>query len=473
MRCVVLLLAGCGRIGFGATEPTDAPATALAITAPTTILPLTAERLTANLPVVWSGDGVDADGTFHAPATTGPAVVHATADGVTVDALITVTTNASPQVATTTALANASGMAQQTHLLWAAERGEWWLFTQAGSAIATMHSADFASWSAGPSVDLGHPSDDGRNLTLADAVLGGTHVVHLSAGWNDSNTRGRSHVKATLGAAGLVFEAAEDINKGGAIDPDGPAVAITGSGLVVDASGWDQTPQAPPLSPCGDGDAEIYSSAAPDTGATSFATMAFTKRVIWCVPNRVDARYLYADGETLYHVYEDGGDEPDPSELIFQIRHADGTWTPSNGTTHDKPPAVFPDGTFQIENWTVRRIGDALHAVLRTSDGALHHAMLPLGGETWTPLAAPPSIGANGHGMMVAAYGIGMILVEFDGSGVPTYAFWDGATWSAWTPLAVFGAARDYLAGADGPRPALIWTQTGIGGLGIQGLVLP
>jgi len=463
MRVMLLLLAGCGRIGFGDVPAPDGEPTGLVLTAPATMLPLTAERLTATHPVTWSGDGVDPDGTFHAPATIGTYTVHATDGALTADAVIDVTLQATPQsIAVAGAIENASGMAQQTHLFWAAERREWWLFAQdsaSPSVLASFHSPDFASWSPGPSADLGHPAgNDGRNLSLAEATIGGTHVVHLSAGWNDSGVRGRSHVKATLDAGGLVFQAPKDINSGGATDPDGPAVAITANGTVVDTSGWDQTPQTPPLSPCGDGDVEVYTSEVPDAGATDFATVAFTKQVIWCVPVRVNARYVYADGETLYHVYEDGVDEPDPSELSYQIRHPDGTWTPTNGTTHTKPSAVFPDGTFQIENWTVRRVGDALHAILRTSDGGIHHAALTLGSETWMQLPAPPSIGANGHGLMAAPYGIGMVLVELDADGVPTYAFWDGTSWSAWTKLAVDGGSRDYLAGADGPRPALIWT---------------
>ena len=476
MRAAALLaIAGCGRLGFAAATDGGEPSAVEILPGATTLLPLTTMHLDATVPVTWSideagADAITATGDFSAGMTTGVVHVRATA-GADSAAVAIAITDAPIRVvmADTGSVTSATGMAHQERLLYAPELGAWWLFTISSvvpDSLITRTSRDFVTWSDGPTLALGHThGQDGRNITLADRVIGGTHVVHLSVGYVDA-VRGRLHVKATLDATGLVFGAPVATNSGGTTDPDGPAVAITGQGSVIDGSGWDQTPATPPLSPCGDGDVEVFTSATVDTGATSFDAMAFARRVLWCVPNRVDARYLYADGETLYHLYEDGNSEPDAVNILYSIRRPDSAWLPDESAVKTTPPSVFAtDTAFPIDDWTVRPVGRTLHAIRRVGT-AYEHRQLALGSDgPWTAGAAiPDSAAAGGSGVYAAAYGTGMILVEITSSNGLAYTFWDGTAWTAWRPLAVPSTMLTALAGStprDGERPAIMWQEPG------------
>jgi hypothetical protein len=497
-------LAGCGRIGFGdraapcASDATAGCAAAIAVQLPPTasVLPeatlVLAARVdgTTNQAVTWSIDeaagAITAAGVLTAPATAQTLHVRATsAAAPTVSAMTTVTVSQTLAVAELAAVgtsSNATGMSHQAHLVYAPELGQWWMWygsTLDPTHLRTRFSSDFVSWRDGEALALGHPhGGDGRNLAVADAVIGGHHVVHLSAGYLDAK-RGRVHARAELTAGRCAFGAAQEINAGGVQEPDGPAVAITADGHVVDVTGWLATPQRPPLTPCGDGDDVFYSSDLAETGTTSFDAMTYTQEVLWCVPTRIDARWLYADGNDLYELYDDAISDPDPRNLLMTVRKA-GTWLPDE-TVYTMPPRVFAtDQIYPLDDWGVAVVGRGIHAARRVGATFEHRVYdLDAGGAWRDGPALPGAAGKAGAGLFLAPYGAGLIAVQIAATAdqAIAYSYGDGARWTPWRSLTSAMAGRGFIAGAvpaGGGRPAITWTEDRGGGTyAIAGGVLP
>lgn len=512
--CVVLT--GCGRSALMLDVPagddgdtaiasdsdSDEGVTAIevSIDAPSTALPLTRVRATAtvtnaaNQQVTWSSDPataatIDADGVFVAPELDGDYIIRATSvadPSVSAMTTIRVTRALTPAVAANTGtITNGTGMAHQNHLVHAVEHGEWWLWYETSedtTHLRTRRSTDFITWNEGASLSLGKThGNDARNIAIADRIINGNHVVHISVGFIDSDL-GRKHVRATLPGGSCVFGAAVQTNTGGSTEPDGPAVVITDAGQVVDGSGWDQTPQTPPLTPCGDGDVEIYVADALETGTTSFDAMTYTKQVIWCVDVRVNARVLLSDGETLYHIYDNGGKDPTPKNFFFSLRRADGTWLPVQDT-YTPPPEVFASAVeTDINDWNARIIGAQIHAVRRngSESDTLEHRIFTLGSEDDWAAGQPIDLSASttGSGVYLTPYGEGALLVQIAADQL-VYSFWDGDSWSPWNALDVPSGTRSFIAGSTPPtgneRPAVMWmeTETATGASVIVGSVLP
>jgi hypothetical protein len=512
MRAVLfaLLLTACGRVDFGVTpgasdSATDAiPAVTLRFTPRiTTQLPQTAVQFsaqvsgTADTRVVWSLDEADrgtisADGIYTAPVQTGAVHVRATsvADPTqSVVATIEVALPGAPvALANTGSVSNATGMAHQTHLIYAPDFGEWWLWYVASNndnELLTSHSTDFVTWTAGARADITDAhANDGRNLSVADKVLNGQHVVHLSLGLPSG--RGFAHLQASLGQGTITFATTQPLSTNGNVDPDGPAVVITDAGTVVHATGWDATPETPPLFPCGNGDNEIFTSTINDNGTTNLLAANFRRDVLWCVPTTINARYMAAVGEQIYLLYDDGGNNPRPVNLFFNQRRSDGTWLPDQ-TTRTVPPSVFGnDNDFDLNDWGASVQGGNLHAMRRVPAG-YEHRLFTVGTEgAWRDGAAVPILaGKPGSGIYLTPYGTGVLAVQIAASAANEveYSFFNGVMWSPWRALVTTAATRNFIAGSAplvdsangaGPaaRPAIMWTESGLV-FRIIGLQLP
>ncbi len=468
--CGLMAVASCGRIGFDAAPGVSAGDGAgsdpgFAVAAPPTMLPLTAVQLAAPGDVTWAiasgGGGITSAGVYSAPAADGPVVVRATAStdaSRSATATIAVTRVVTPAaIADVGATIGPSGYAAQTHVVY--DAGTWWLFYESAADpmhLLTARSADFATWSPGASVALPVAlSGDGRDLAVTDRVLGGHHVVHLSIG---GTGRSRYHVRAVLAGGAIAFGAPRLTNTGGAVDPDGPAVAILPSGLVIDGTGWDATPATGALHPCGDGDVEMFTSASPDDGTTSFDAVTFAREVIWCVNDRVNARQLVVDGETLIELFEDGAEAPDPVNVLMTIRQPAGSWLPDE-TTYTVPPSVFAtDTTFAASDWMAVAQGRQLHAVRRVgAAGAYEHRILDLDQPTsWTTGQPIDDDASSGPGLLLEPYGTGILALAIGPGGAIDYTFYAGTAWSAWTALSSVATGRTGIAGTPG---AVWWTE--------------
>ena len=482
LACVI----GCGRIDF-ALHADGADTVSIRITAPATALPATETRLAADREVTWSTDlgSFGAGGVFRAGETDGTATIIATSIAdprVVTTATIEVTQAISPrELAAVPGVFWPAGLATQVHGFYSDRTKAWWFFYTDAAPSQLVHSltsTDFASWTAGPTLDAGVPiGSDGRNFSLARRVIADHEIIHLAQSYETG--RGRIHVRAELDASGLVFGGVTRTNLGGVVSPDGPAAMITEAGEVIDASGYDPTPQTPPLSPCGDGDAELYTAAQAETGTTSFDLMTYSKQVLWCPNSRINSRFLASDGDTIYYFYEDGAVDPEPVNVLYDIRRA-GVWSPDE-TVKTTPPAVFPlDQSFALEDWTAL-VKDRTLLVMRRLPGGLTEVR-------YLDLDAPSAFidvttmfangGKVGSGVVMQPYGTGVIALELEASTTPSdynrleYGFWNGVAWSGWHPLIGPEATRDSIAGIAGGaygRPAVVWAEGG----GIVGVALP
>jgi hypothetical protein len=329
-------------------------------------------------------------------------------------------------------------------------------------------------WNSGPSLTLsqGH-SGDGRDLNVVSRQVNGHDVVHLTIG---SSNFGRYHSRAVMTSGNIAFDAAPIVNSGGDTAPDASATAILDDGTVIDSTGWEGTPQTPPLSPCGNGDVDMYIANAKEDGMTSFASVGWGQQVIWCVGSHVNARKLIPLGQTLVTMYEDGESDPDPVNLLASIRQMDGTWLPLENPAGSKvkPPTAFStDQNFGLNDWNAAPIGTTVHAVRRLG-GFFEHTSLPSGGS-WTLGAALQPAGTDADsGLFLAPYGAGLVLVAIGSSpGSPiVYSAFDGSTWSGWATLVPAGSQRTWISGYAPPgatRPAIIWMENGY----ITGALLP
>ena len=427
-----------------------------------------------------NGGTVDANGTYLAPASAGTFHVRATSsgDGSFAEATVNVATSASAvDIAPGGGINVPSGFGFESHLAYAAGPGEWWLFYDEGAGgahILTMHSKTFSAWQMGESAVLsqGH-SGDGRDLDVASKQMGGHDVVHITQG---TSNFGRYHIRAALSDGHVAFDPPAVVNSGGDTHPDGSGTAILDDGTVIDSTGWQPTPQTPPLSPCGNGDVDIFIANAKEDGMTSFGGVGFGEQVIWCVGSHVNARKLIPLGQTLVAMYEDGQSDPTPVNILTSIRQMDGTWLPLQNPAGSKvtPPSAFAtDQTFGLDDWNAAPIGTTMHAVRRLGS-FFDHTQLPSGGVWSNGAAIPPKASDGDSGLFLAPYGVGLVLVDIGSApGSPlNYTVFNGTSWSDWAELVPANHQRSYISGfapEKGAKPAIIWVEDG----NIRGALLP
>ncbi|HEY4239074.1 MAG TPA: hypothetical protein VGM88_04635 [Kofleriaceae bacterium] len=489
MRVLWLLpLAACGRIGFGEQRQCASDGCVASLTVPDrTMLPGTSAVLavTGGDAATWAapGGGSIAGNVFRADTAGDYPVVVTTTTGATATGTVHVTSIVTPSVIAHTGDTTApSGFASEHHGAWVPSANEWWIWygSRLDASDAQMlfaaHSASFDGWTQATSLPATQVGGDGRNLDVAVASLGGHAIVHATYG---NEGRNRYHVRGEIAGGDIAWGAPELVNSGGNEDPDGPSTVVTAGGRVIDATGWQATPATPPLTPCGDGDNDLFIADGADTGTTSFDAMTYTEQVIWCVPTRINNRRLLAIGETVFELYDDGGSDPDPQNLFFNVRAPDGTWAPDE-TTYTPPPSVFStDRDFRLDDWSATIQGGRIHAIRRV-DGTpqFEHRMYDPATASWADGPAIADGNAkSGNGVVVLPYGSnGVIALELrDNDAGVEYAYWDAATgWTAWQPLDT-GAASGYafIAGIEGAgddkRPAVIWTQDAALVRGLEG----
>lgn len=431
--------------------------------------------------VTWSvveqnGGDIDMKGRYRAPLFDGTYHVSASlSSNDSAQAAVNVTTKANNVKLTTgDGLFAPSGFGMLSHLAYAEGLGEWWLFTNdATGGLSTVRSKNFQQWAPDKPLSLSEKnSSDGRDLAVASRRIGGTDVVHISEG---TNAFSRFHIRATLADGGIEFGTPYIVNAGGDTSPDGGATAILGDGTILDVSGWQPTPQTPPLSPCGNGDVDIFKAEEKEDGLF-FTGKTWSETVVWCVNNHVNAHQILELGDKTLFLYEDGANDTTPVNVLMTIRNADGSWTPFQGASAVTPPSVFgSDQDMGLNDWTATVAGGRAHAV-RNVNGVFEYTSFSGTGK-WLdgPDVPPPHPIQHNDGLFLAPYGEGLILVGISsqtGSSL-VYTMFDGNTWTAWTPFVASPDQPSFVSGfapaVPGVKPAVIWTEGG----SVHGTQLP
>jgi hypothetical protein len=356
-------------------------------------------------------------------------------------------------------VAAGTGLAQQTHVLYATHSARWWLFwIDAGQPqqLQVSSSPDFATWTAAIPLALPAAHDGvGGNFSAAYADLGGVDVVHLTLSLHFAPSDSRHlHVRATLSGGAIVWGSPQQLTQINSTlgDPDGPATMVTPDGHVWDSTGW--------ANYFGTGNEVAWSSTGTDQG-TSWDGNFGLQQGLATATNNVKSRALFTVGSGVspFALWDLGDKEPDPSNVSWSQNGTLG-WSVSPGT-------VFPSGNTQsIDDWDAVQVSPAdLRVVRRTIDSNYDH--LRYDGSNWTTLAAPPSDpGLIETGVVTLSDGprVAIVAIGSDPASSVRMTEWTGVAWSSWTTLDGSPAQRSALSAWSSPgHTAVIWTQTAVG----------
>ena len=108
------------------------------------------------------------------------------------------------------ASAGATGLAQQTHVLYAANAQRWWLLWIDGGQPLELQAAsspDFVTWTTATPLSLPAAlQDEGGDFSAAYASIAGVDVLHVTLGLHFAATdRRHFHVRATVAGGALLW----------------------------------------------------------------------------------------------------------------------------------------------------------------------------------------------------------------------------------------------------------------------------
>lgn len=375
-----------------------------------------------------------------------------------------------PHVATSTgAVATATGLAQQHHVVFAVHDRRYWLFyiDDDATKLKTKVSSNLADWTDGASFVL--PVEhgfDGRNFSVAYTNRGGSDVVHIVFAHHSGTSgivRRVFHTRAVIASGAITFGVPVQISSLDAgvgdngCDPDGPSLALDGMGYVHDVTGWwtDETNEMY----C---DYVEFRSDEPDDGTTFGNT--FTKQGFMGAHGAANAHVIVKlDTNELLAGFEYGDWDPTPSTISWA--RTSGNLFPAGVSTvfdgNDKPTLSWNDWSFCVANNQVHFVRRSLNA--GANDLFDHRTLAMTEGSDWLAGAAMPNDpGSQATGVVTLTNGIevGAFAIAAD-KGI-RYSIYDGAAWSAWKTLVGTSALRSHLSGSgceDPFHPTLIWSE--------------
>jgi len=382
--------------------------------------------------------------------------------------------SALPGIANAGHVSTATGNATQTHVVWAIGAKRWWLFyvDDDPSTLKTRSSADFATWTDGPSLTLGHPNGgEGRNFTVAYASLGGSDVIHVSFSHaGDGGPLIHSHTRGVISGSTIQWGLPVDIAQIAkpADGPDGPA-----SFIDVDGTVWDATGFVASAGTNGNGyeNQDVFVAAAKDDGVSW--TTSFTQTTIEVVDTAVRSR-IFLDTGGLGATWSGGEHDPNPLNLHFSL--FSGSWQSAY--------SIFDQDAAQDANdWDAARYVTPTsvvegHVVRARLDGVYEHAW-GTGGSGQNGAAPPTQSRIAGTGVVLLADPMHLAAFDVAGTGELVTSRWDGAAWSAWSTVApsaprslLSGYCPDLSAHPEAGGCAILWTSPWNGGFVVDGVLV-
>jgi hypothetical protein len=360
----------------------------------------------------------------------------------------------------------ASGLAQQTHLVYATGAARWWLFwfdASQPTQLQASSSPDFATWTpATPLVLPGSHANQGGDLSVAYASIAGVDVVHVAMGlhFTAANDRRIVHVRATLSGGAILYGSPQQlamVSDPNLVDPDGTAVLVGPDDHVRDATGW--------ANYLGTGNEVAWASTAADLGASWDGNFGLQQNIA-TASNTVNARVfaVVPPGGTVLALWELADAEPDPTNVA---------WSQLGTTGWSNAANVFSGKSQSANDWDVATVGAGdVRVARRGLDGSFDHVRFD--GQGWTTLQAPPSdpgLAESGVVVLANAPHVAVFAIGSDPASSVRQIVWDGTQWGSWSTLEGSTATRRALAGCDAPgHTALLWTETGSAGTSIVGM---
>ena len=389
--------------------------------------------------------------------------------------------------------ADATGHSGQSHLVYAANAGVWWLFTltsAADSAGGSNHivkayrssGSDLATavWTAssdspGASVSAGFAPNGsmggGRALGVAYVNNAPVDVIHaevaIAANGQDGIT---GHIRARLTATGIVWET-WNYKVEGAATWTLPRTVTLGlsTGKFIHSGGPTLQQEV---------DANARRSNNPDTGATWTSGFSSVVVIDNSMLNQCNAlTFAPLDGNTMLAVYDNGRpSEPTLNNLRYKRSNAGGTWSGVVvGSQLGGDGNVFgATASIDQNDWTLVALDTTtIRAYRRNAAGTgVDAAAYNPANNTWSAAPAPPLFGAgqtfkNGGGLFGAhdATSTWLFAINSDAANTILYTKHDGASWSAWSPVPGTNSGthtRRFLSGqpvVSASQIGLIWTE--------------
>jgi hypothetical protein len=388
--------------------------------------------------------------------------------------------------------ADATGHSAQSHLVYAANTGVWWLFTLTSAAdslggtnhlVKSFYSSgpDLATstWTAGPDTPgaaaaTGGSLTGGRSLGVAYLDNSPLDVVHLEISMAlDGQTGRTSHIRGLLGANTIAWDAS-----GWNAFDEGAATWTRPHANTLGVSNGKFLHSAGPILQQ-EVDANVRRSLRADTGGTwtgGFSTVSVIDGTMTHQNNA--SAFAPLAGEAMLAVYDNGqGTEPALTNLRYKRSNADGSWPAiAVGSNTGGDGDVFASSaTIDQNDWSlVAMSSSSIYAFRRNAAGTnVDAAAYDVTGNTWLiagtqpPPLAPGQSLKPGAGLFGATDGAGIWLFAI-GTGAANslvYTAYDGIAWSAWA--AVPGTdtgtnTRAFIAGYPrlvNGQIGLIWTQ--------------
>jgi PKD repeat protein len=402
--------------------------------------------------------------------------------------------------------ADATGHSAQSHLVYAANAGVWWLFTLTSAADAhgagnhivkayRSSGADLATatWTAAAdspnaSIDasvycMGCFMGDGRALSVAYLNNSPTDVVHAEIAMASDGANGLvAHIRAVVTASTVTWEPWNYHDEPTATwyRPRAGAVGVSTGKFIHTANPILQQ----------EIDANARKSVNADTGSawvSGFSAVSVIDNSMFHSCNSF--AFAPLANNAMLAVYDNGGGaagcyncaggvpEPNLSNLGYKRSNADGSW-PGVPVGSQKPGdgSVFStDATIDQNDWALVAADTQLIGVFRRNAGGtgVDAAAYDAGTNTWASEVAPPAFGAgqsfkSGAGLFAVVTGPStaiLFVVNTDAANSVLYTAYDGTGWSAWAtvPGTETGQhTRGFISGyydAAHKQIGLIWTE--------------
>jgi Big-like domain-containing protein len=388
--------------------------------------------------------------------------------------------------------ADATGHSGQSHLVYAANSGVWWLFmtSSADSPGGANHVVKAyrssgpdlatAAWNAatdspGASVSAGFAPNGfmggGRALGVVYVNNAPADIVHaevaIAADGQDGIT---GHIRARLTATGITWES-WNYKVEGAATWTLPRAATLGlsNGKIIHSGG-------PTLQQEVDANARRSTNA--DTGATWASGFSSVVVIDNSMLHQCNAlAFAPLAGDTMLAVYDNGrGTEPGQTNLRFKRSNTNGTWTGVVvGSQLGGDGDVFgTTASIDQNDWALVPLSTTtIRAYRRNATGTgIDASAYNAASNTWSAASAPPPFGAgqafkSGGGLFGAhdATSTWLFVINTDAANTILYTKHDGTSWSPWSPVPGTNSGthtRRFISGQpvfSAGQIGLVWTE--------------
>lgn len=364
-----------------------------------------------------------------------------------------------------------TGMAFQSHLVWAVNDSAWWLFYVGSSStntVQTFRSPDGVTWTAktasgtlalvaGGAATL---NGQGRNLGCAYKNISGNDVVHLGALCVATQYSGEHNRAVTSGGAiswagwALLLAGSSSHAADTAVLPSGCGTVLDSSNRPYDLINFYGTPNI-------DGNPAEAKGSNVDSGTSWTAGFAAAVQGE-AVSNSSNAQCAFdVGGGTLLVLWENAS-STEPSSMT-NVRSS--VWS---GTAFGTISNVFTAFTAEDPNnfGAVALSTSDVHVVAKTGSNTFVHKRIDASGtitsgDAITNLA---SVAAAGIFMATDGVSVWMFVIGSDAANTISYNKWtSGSGWSGWTTFESSSKTRNFISGYPNVvnnQIGVVWTET-------------